>query len=281
MRSGKSIQNPECPAIAELADALERAYPSVTLFTTNNVSPGTRHTAGLAIDIMLDVTKTEQRQLAHGIIGVLVRNWSQMKWSDLIYSDYDGRTISYFHIPAGGGYGGSNGMLRRSPYTQDTRHGDHIHLDWVDFKLKNTGTEYLRIPYKWSSAASTTGFAGALSAALSSPGSTTIEPMLNTMSTWLYGWWRVYDGNTYYYYFNKSSSVSYTKIEPKPGSQAMQNPLNRGTFSVAGIPERITIDWNPADGGVTREVFTGGGAASLRMNGTSNRYGPLVATKMV
>lgn len=280
MRSGKSSQNPECPAIAEFADALERAFPSVTLFTTNNVSSGTRHTSGLAIDIMLDVTKTDRRQLAHGIIGVLVNNWSQMKWSDLIYSDYDGQTISYFHIPAGGGYGGGNGLLRRNPYTQDTRHGDHIHLDWVDFKLKNTGAEYSRIPYKWSSAAQTTGFAGALGAALQSAGSATTDPLTSTIPTWLQGWWRVYDGSTYYYYFNNSNSVQYTKVEPKRGSQPIQNPLNKGTIAVVGTPERLTIDWNPADGGATREVFTRGGGASLQMSGTSNRYGRLVATKM-
>jgi len=93
MRSGKSTVNPECPAIAELADTLERVFPDITLFTTNNVSPGTRHTAGVAIDIMADVARTEQRTRAHHIMNVLVAQWSGMRWSDLIDSDYDGRAI--------------------------------------------------------------------------------------------------------------------------------------------------------------------------------------------
>jgi hypothetical protein len=92
----------------------------------------------------------------------------QMRWSDLIYSDFDGTNVTYFHIPGGGGFGGPNGMLQRNPYTQDTRHSDHIHLDWVDFSLKNTGAEYLRIPYRWSVAANTIGFRQALTTEFSS-----------------------------------------------------------------------------------------------------------------
>ena len=163
MRQSTSKKNPECPAIAELADTLQASFPNITLLTTNDASPGTRHTAGLAIDIMLDVTTTKTRELAHGIIDAVVKRHSSMLWSDLIYSDYDGKIITYFHIPAGGGFGGPNGVLKRSPYTQDTRHGDHIHLDWVDLSLKNVGHEYQRIPYKWSKAAETVGFTGALS----------------------------------------------------------------------------------------------------------------------
>ena len=163
MRQSTSNKNPECPAIAALADILEANFPNITLFTTNDVSPGTRHTAGLAIDIMLDVTNTEKRKLAHGIIDAVVKRHSSMLWSDLIYSDYDGKIITYFHIPARGGFGGPNGLLKRNPYTADTRHGDHIHLDWVDLSLTNTGQEYQRIPYKWSKAAETVGFRGELS----------------------------------------------------------------------------------------------------------------------
>ena len=68
MRQNTSATNPESPAIRTLADALERRFPAVSLLTTNNVRPGTRHTAGLAIDIMLDVRTTSERTRAHGSI---------------------------------------------------------------------------------------------------------------------------------------------------------------------------------------------------------------------
>jgi hypothetical protein len=166
MRQATSDVNPESPAIKTLADALEQRFPNVVLFTTNNESPGTRHTSGIAIDIMLDVTNSDSRGRAHSIIKSLIDLSNAMLWSDIIYSVYDGKNISYFHIPARGGFGGPKGMLQRNPYTADTKHGDHIHVDWVDFSMKNEGNEYLRIPYKWSAAAQKSDFSAALSAAL-------------------------------------------------------------------------------------------------------------------
>jgi hypothetical protein len=283
MRSSKSSINPECPAIAELADTLEKAFPDITLFTTNNVSPGTRHTAGVAIDIMADVTKAEQRRRAHHIMNALVANWSALRWSDLIYSDFDGSSISYFHIPAAGGFGGPIGMLRRNPYTSDTRHGDHIHLDWVDFSLKNDGALAQRIPYRWSDAAHTTGFAGQLASALAAAPASLSAPSGDAGANgWLQGWWKVVDGNTYYYFFSSGLEVFYTKTEPQQSSQPMRNPMNRGRCVLAGTgttQNLLTIEWNPADGGSTREVFTRLPGRSA-MGGTSNRYAPLWATKM-
>lgn len=283
MRTARSTVNPECPAVAELADTLERVWPDITLFTTNNMSPGTRHTAGLAIDIMADVTRSAQRVRAHHIMNVLVANWSVLRWSDLIYSDYDGAAISYFHIPAAGGFGGPKGMLKRNPYTSDTRHGDHIHLDWVDFSLKNTGALYERLPYRWSNAANTVGFSGALTSALNAAPASPSAPSGDTgASTWLQGWWKVSDGNTYYYFFTAGLEVFYTKTAPQQSSQPVRNAMNRGRCTLAGTgtaQNTLTIDWNPADGGATRETFTRQNGRS-EMGGTSNRYGPLAATRM-
>lgn len=285
MRQGKSAGNPECPAIEELANVLQSCFPKITLWTTNNESPGTRHTSGLAIDIMLDVTRAKQRLLAHGIISALVNNWPAMKWSDLLYSDFDGSAISYFHIPAAGGYGGANGMLRRSPYTADTRHGDHIHLDWVDFSLKNTGAQYSRIPFKWSKAAETIGFGGALRSQFSALAGSDFDPLgtdtARPVPTWLQGWWQVEDGFTYFYYFGKQHVVHYTKTRPRLTSQPAQTPLNKGSVSISTAPDRVVIDWNPADGGATRETFTPSpSSGSDTMRGVSNRYAPLLANKM-
>jgi hypothetical protein len=283
MRANRSKKNPECPAIAELADTLERVFPKIMLLTTNDASPGTRHTSGVAIDIAADVTKTDQRTRAHHIMNVLVAQWSAMRWSDLIYSDYDGQSIRYFHIPAAGGYGGKNGLLKQSPYTDDTRHSDHIHLDWVDFSMRNTGALYQRIPYQWSPAAKTTGFGPQLEAALRaapSGGAASTAASPAAAPSWLQGWWQVDDGNTYYYFFDARSQVRYTKTAPARGSQAMQQGLNDGRVTVSGVAaDTVVIDWNPADGGSTRETFKRVGGRN-EMSGTSNRYAPLYAKKM-
>lgn len=279
MRQATLQRNPECPAIQELANTLEACLPSITLLTTNNASPGTRHTAGLAIDIMLDVTRTQQRQLAHGIIDVLVRRHASMLWSDLIYSDYDGRAISYFHIPARGGFAGPAGMLRRNPYTADTRHGDHIHLDWVDLSLKSTGAEYQRIPYRWSAAARTVGFGATLAEdlqALPSASSPAPEPAAATPA-WLSGWWQVvWRGEAYYYFFHQGGQASYIRTRPVNVTQAPTMPQDTGTYTM-GLGDEVTIRWN-ATGTVERLRRAAGSAQ--HMSGTWNGVEQIEANKL-
>jgi len=276
MRQSTSKKNPECPAIAELANTLEASFPEITLLTTNDVSPGTRHTAGLAIDIMLDVTNTEKRKLAHGIIDAVVKRHASMLWSDLIYSDYDGKTITYFHIPARGGFGGPNGLLKRNPYTEDTRHGDHIHLDWVDFSLKNVGQEYQRIPYKWSQAAKTAGFRGelsqdfsALAAGQETPASTGV------VFSWLPGWWKViWRGETFYYFFERASQVKWTSFRPVSTTHSIAVPRDTGAYTCA-TGNAVTIRW-----GATGSVETFQLTTANEMKGTWNGSEPLTAEKL-
>src|SRR5262245_50327757 len=73
MRRDVSKINPESPAIGEVADVIESCFPGITLLTTNNASPGTRHTSGLAIDIMLDSTKADTRSRAEGMIAAFIK----------------------------------------------------------------------------------------------------------------------------------------------------------------------------------------------------------------
>jgi hypothetical protein len=54
----------------------------------------------------------------------------------------------------------------------------------------------------------------------------------------------------------------------------MKMPLNKGTAGMATDGFTVTIDWNPADGGATTEVFLRLPSASEMMAGTSNCYGP-------
>lgn len=276
MRNSVSNVNPECPAITELAATIESVFPDIVLFTTNNVSPGTRHTSGLAIDIMLDVTKAPKRRLGHTMIDAFVKNHAAMKWSDLIYSDFSGGKISYFHIPAAGGYGGSAGLLRRNPYTADTRHGDHIHLDYVDWTLKNTGALYNRIPFKWSDAAKTTGFRGALTADLTALGGalSASEPK-NPAPIWLFGWWVVtWKGELYYYLFAADGSVRYTRQRPASSKSALAAPQDKADYSV-GADDQISLTWR-ATGSVERFKPIRSG----QMSGIWNDREPLAASRL-
>jgi len=86
----------------------------------------------------------------------------------------------------------------------------------------------------------------------------------------------------YYYYFSDQHVVTYTKVEPKNVTvPPVKTPLNEGTVTISPSAPEIVIDWNPADGGATKESFTREPSTSeSRMRGVSNRYAPLWATKM-
>jgi len=107
------------------------------------------------------------------------------------------------------------------------------------------------------------------------------NPYENPAPDWLQGWWEVYDGNTYYYYFSDQNVATYTKTKPANlKSPPVRVPMNEGDVSVSDNGLTVEIDWNPADGGETIETFKRQSASTTFMNGTSNRYAPLTATKM-
>lgn len=94
----------------------------------------------------------------------------------------------------------------------------------------------------------------------------------------LLGWWSVWDGNQYYYFFDAKGGVQYTTTKPLNTGAPLKLPLNQGSYAFASSG-KLVIDWNPADGGATKETFTWPPLGE-RINGISNRYAPLVATKM-
>jgi len=96
------------------------------------------------------------------------------------------------------------------------------------------------------------------------------------------GWWDVNDGQQYYYYIDvKSKKVGYTRTQPANSTAKILNVrLNSGDITVAGAGAEIVFDWDPADGGATREIFTFDVTDPATMKGRSNRYGNLVAKKM-
>ena len=94
------------------------------------------------------------------------------------------------------------------------------------------------------------------------------------------GWWDVNDGEQYYYYIDvKTRKVTYTKAKPaNSATKNMNVRLNIGDITI--VRHDIVFDWDPADGGATRETFTFDFGDQTTMKGRSNRYGMLLAKKM-
>jgi hypothetical protein len=97
-------------------------------------------------------------------------------------------------------------------------------------------------------------------------------------SIWLKGWWKVWDGNTYYYYFGNGGFVEYTKTAPIASAPPPKKALNQGEYTLTG--NKLVITWNPMGGLPTVETFANAAAGTQQMNGTSNKYSPLVATRI-
>lgn len=99
---------------------------------------------------------------------------------------------------------------------------------------------------------------------------------------WLYGWWTVWDGNTYYYFFHASGIVIYTMKKPTRGELPPAHPGNSGKYAIAAGGE-VVVTWKKVAGssaGATVETF-GFSEENLRfMRGTSTNYGDLLATKL-
>src|SRR4051812_30054765 len=153
----------ECPAVKELLEALSTAVPLLAadpkkLGTVRN--DGSRHTAGLAVDIMLDSRDPAEKAAADGIIEALVKVHGQMGWFDLIYTDWNGGKPAYFHIPRLPPFGGPKGMLKKNltSVKLGQEHENHIHIDWFSGSATT-----------WPPQASKTGFKTALIAAIRQP----------------------------------------------------------------------------------------------------------------
>ena len=73
--------------------------------------------------------------------------------------------------------------------------------------------------------------------------------------------------------------MSYTKVKPKTNAvRPLSSFVNSGDVTLVG--QNLVFDWDPADGGATRETFNYDPNDPGTMNGRSNRYASLVATKM-
>jgi len=265
----------ESPAIAALKEVLKLAFPKVRTGTLVDVKPGTRHTSGLAIDIFYNSRNAQEKAAALALIDVLVRHHGAMKWSDLIFTN--------FHI--GGGVGGFGGDGRTRQSWTAGAHDDHIHLDWVDLGLK-TGAKgsaaFIDNPYEWSDRARNTDWRPALLSDLQAlaAGGAPAAPASSAGSVpaWLPGWWKVVQsGQSYYYKFGSDATVAWTPNPPSSGGAAMANQRNKARIAF-GTAGSMKLTWDPAGGMSTIEEFRPNG--QRQMSGSSNRGGPLVASRL-
>jgi hypothetical protein len=93
---------------------------------------------------------------------------------------------------------------------------------------------------------------------------------------WMGGWWKVWDGNTYYYFFGEDGVVEYTRTKP---SNAMAPPTradNTGTYSYA-LPSQLVVTWQRVPGVefACQETFNNAVPGCQQMNAFSNLYSPL------
>lgn len=98
-------------------------------------------------------------------------------------------------------------------------------------------------------------------------------------SGWLEGWWKVWDGNTYYYFFDRAGTALYVEAAPTT-SAAPARPKNRGTYFFNSA-RQLVVKWNPLpELGPCIETFYNARQGVREMNANSNFYSPLVATKI-
>jgi hypothetical protein len=98
---------------------------------------------------------------------------------------------------------------------------------------------------------------------------------------WLLGWWKVWDGNTYYYYFGSDGVVKSTQTPPSDTRIPPARPKNVGRYTRT-LPDRLVVTWNKVAGAPTScvETFYNAADGCEQMNANSNLYSPLVAKRM-
>jgi hypothetical protein len=98
---------------------------------------------------------------------------------------------------------------------------------------------------------------------------------------WPLGWWKVWDGNTYYYFFGANGVVKYTKTRPLNYKTPPARANNEGRYTLT--PNRLVITWNKVASAPTNcvETFYNATAGCEQMNANSNLYSPLVATRLI
>ena len=97
---------------------------------------------------------------------------------------------------------------------------------------------------------------------------------------WLKGWWKVWDGSTYWYHFASNGVVKYTKTQPPYLDAPPTRANNVGTYTYT--QPILVVTWTKVAGApeACRETFFNVIPGCSQMNATSNLYSPLVATRL-
>ena len=91
------------------------------------------------------------------------------------------------------------------------------------------------------------------------------------------GWWKVlWRGTTYYYHFEKSGRVGWTKNKPANPKQPLPVPVGRGYWFQDSV--RVSICWT--DTGSFEVLAVRPPRADTHMEGTWNGFEPLVADRI-
>lgn len=98
---------------------------------------------------------------------------------------------------------------------------------------------------------------------------------------WPLGWWKVWDGQTYFYFFGSNGVVKFTKTSPANTRTPPKHANNEGRYTYTP-PNRLVVTWNKVAGASTscQETFYNASSGCEQMNATSNLYSPLVATRL-
>lgn len=258
----------------------------------------TAHNVGAAIDIFYDAGDDSKRAFANALVELFIRHRGSLGWGWMAYN-HIAFTPSNMGAP-------------------DDPHISHIHIDWVNHALtrrssalasfqyidgmglqtKTVGAQGQDVAMSTNAASDRPVPADVVSAyevlcrgwtadaaqryqdyAKKDFDDAYVGAASGTDLSWLLGWWTVWDGNYYFYYFDHAGQVVY--IETKPKSQAAPSwPHNRGTYAFKPSGE-LVIHWNALPGlAATVETFYNANPGVTQMNATSNQYSPLVATRL-
>ena len=104
----------------------------------------------------------------------------------------------------------------------------------------------------------------------------------STELAWPMGWWRVWDGNTWYYYLGPNGVAMSSKTPPFNTRSPPAKAHNTGTW--VHVPAKtLVITWKKVVGAPMpcKETFWNADEGCEQMNANSNLYSPLAAKRMV
>ncbi len=262
----------------------------------------TAHNVGAAMDIFYNSSIEAQRAFGNALVELFVRFRRSVGYGWLAYN----RTVF--------------GQTRMED-TDGDPHTDHIHIDWVNGPLTTRSTalssftfidgmglQTKNVPARGQDMSMTTNssadsaapadFAAAFAALCSGWSAASIAKYKDFKRgdyddayaglasgvdlSWLLGWWQVWDGNSYYYYFDHAGKVVWVDNRPtSPTAPAPVAPGNKGNYSFDGSGQLI-LQWTPVKAlPATVETFYNAKTGATQMNANSNQYSPLVATRVV